>query len=124
MNVEINSIYDIGKYYGWKDGKREGKQEGIREGKQEGIREGKREGIREGKREGIREGKREGDQERLRTMLKQCLTLRFPQMAQTTINAVMSISDPSVLESIFKVACTVDSLDRFQRDVRGIAPIN
>ena len=92
MNVEINSIYDIGKYYGWKDGKRE--------------------------------GKREGDQERLRTMLKQCLTLRFPQMAQTTINGVMSIADPGVLESIFKVACTADSLDRFQRDVRGIAPIN
>ena len=81
-------------------------------------------GVMEGKREGKREGKQEGKQEGVRGMLEQCIVLRFPQIAQSTMNAVLSITDVELLKSIFRVACTADSLDSFQRDIRGIAPAN
>ena len=69
-------------------------------------------------------GLEEGEQRGLRNMLKNCIVLRFPQTSQTTINNILSITDSNVLESIFNVACTSDSLDAFQKNIRGIAPIN
>ncbi len=77
-------------------------------------------GVLEGRREGKQEGKREG----VRNMLEQCIVLRFPQIARSTMNALKSITDVELLKSIFRVACTADSLDSFQRDIRGIAPAN
>ena len=65
----------------------------------------------------------EGEEKGLRNMLEQCVTLRFPGIAQSTIGALLSITDVDLLKSIFNVACTSDSLDRFQRDVRAITPI-
>jgi len=87
MTFKIESIYDIGRYYGSK------------------------------------EGEQRGEQKRLRSMLEQCISLRFPRITQTTLNGILSINDSNVLESIFKIACTSDSLDSFQRDIRAVAPI-
>ena len=72
--------------------------------------------------EGRKEGRKEGRQENLREMLASCITLRFPRIAQTTLDGILSIADSDVLKSIFNVACTADSLDNFQRDVRAMAP--
>ena len=77
-------------------------------------------GVLEGRRIGIRESRREV----VRNMLEQCIALRFPQIARSTLNALTSITDVELLKSIFKVACTADSLDNFQRDIRGITPTN
>ncbi len=74
--------------------------------------------------EGRREGRREGKQEVVRNMLEQCIVLRFPQIARSTLNALTSITDDELLKLVFKVACTADSLDNFQRDIRGITPTN
>jgi len=83
LTFKIDSIYDIGRYYGSK----------------------------------------EGEQKRLRNMLEQCISLRFPRITQTAMNGILSIDDSNVLESIFRIACSSDSLDNFQRDIRGIAPV-
>ncbi len=72
---------------------------------------------------GVLEGEERGEEKGLRNMLEQCVTLRFPGIAQSTIGALLSITDVDLLKSIFNVACTSDSLDRFQRDVRAITPI-
>jgi len=74
--------------------------------------------------DGEKKGKQEGKQETLREMLEDCMTLRFPRIAQTTINGILSIADVDVLKSIFNVACTADSLDSFQRDIRRFEPVN
>jgi len=74
--------------------------------------------------EGEQRGEQRGEQKTLREMLESCITLRFPRIAQPTVERILSIADVNVLKSIFKVACTADSLDKFQKDIRGIAPIN
>jgi len=76
-----------------------------------------------GRKNGLEEGETKGDKNRLRDMLKKCITLRFPQTSQKTISAILSIADVKVLESIFNAACTAESLDNFQRDVRRMAPV-
>ncbi len=100
MTREIKSFYDLGRASGWEDGRASGLNEGEQRGEQR------------------------GEQKRLRAMLKNCIVLRFPQTSQTTINDILSISDSNVLESIFNVACTSDSLDSFQRNIRGFTTVN
>jgi len=67
---------------------------------------------------------RESEQRNVRKMLKQCIDLRFPRISQTMLNGILSITDVNILESIFSVACTSDSLDKFQKGIQGIAPVN
>ncbi len=104
MTHRIESFYDLGRMSGWEDGRASGWKDGLEEGEQK--------------------GEQRGEQKRLRAMLKNCIVLRFPQTSQTTINDILSITDSNVLESIFNVACTSDSLDSFQRNIRGMAPVN
>jgi len=100
MTFEINCIQDLARLSAYEDGKRDGKRDGKQEGRQEGR------------------------QDTLREMLEDCIAIRFPCIAQTTINNILSIADVDVLKSIFNVACAADSLDSFQRDIRGFAPVN
>lgn len=80
---------------------------------------GRLSGLEDGRASGLEEGEK-----RFRNMLKKCIVLRFPQASQTMVDKILSISDSDVLESIFNVACTADSLDSFQRDVRRTVSIN
>ncbi len=69
------------------------------------------------------DGERTGKQETLHEMLRNCITLRFPRVAQSTVDAILAITDLDLLKLIFNVACTADSLDRFQKDVQKITPV-
>ena len=81
---------------------------------------GRQSGWEDGRQSGWEDGKQEG----VRNMLEQCIVLRFPRIAQPTLRAILSITDVELLRSIFNVACTSDSLDSFQRDVRRMASVN
>ncbi len=70
------------------------------------------------------DGEQRGEQKNIREMLKNCITLRFPRIAQSKVDTILAITDIDLLKSIFNVACTADSLDRFQKEVQKIAPIN
>jgi len=74
--------------------------------------------------EGIKIGKQSVKQEYYREMLVNCISIRFPQITQATINGILSITDPDMLKSIFKVAYSADSQDAFQKNVRKLAPVN
>ncbi len=100
MTREIKSFYDLGRQSGWEDGR----QSGWEDGRQSGWEDGRQEGVR--------------------NMLEQCIIARFPRIAQPTLRAILSITDVELLKSIFNVACTSDSLDSFQRDVRRMASVN
>ncbi len=100
MTRKIESFYDLGRASGWEDGR----ASGWKDGRTSGLEEGEQRGLR--------------------SMLKDCIVLRFPQTSQTTLNNILSITDSNVLKSIFNVACTSDSLDSFQRDIRGMASVN
>ncbi len=77
----------------------------------------------DGERTGEQRGEQRGKQETLHEMLKKCITLRFPKITQSTVDAILAITDLDLLKSIFTVACTADSLDRFQKDVQKITPV-
>jgi len=79
-------------------------------------------GVIEGEQRGEQRGKQEGKQETLREMLVHCISIRFPQITQATINGILSITDDELLKSIFNVACAANSQDAFQKDVRKLAP--
>ncbi len=81
-------------------------------------------GERAGEQRGELRGEQRGKQETFRELLKNCITLRFPRITQSTVDAILAIADIDLLKSIFNVACTADSLDRFLKDVQKIAPIN
>ncbi len=120
MTHRIESFYDLGRMCGWEDGR----ASGWEDGRASGWKDGRASGWKDGRASGWKDALEEGEQKRLRNMLKNCIVLRFPQTSQTTLNNILSITDSNVLESIFNVACTSDSLDSFQRDIRGMAPIN
>ena len=98
------------------------KQEGYEEGKEYGFQQGKEYGFQEGKEYGFQQGVQQGVQQGIileaQDMLLEAIEERFEIVPQSITQKIQQINSKKILESLFRIALRVHSLEEFDAKLK------